>query len=67
MALTLEWRHRIMAWRHELSQHLYQPLGEVGLEAAFTMDQLSLAEALDELTFEPVQPGTPWGAKWEYG
>ncbi len=67
MALTLEWRHRIMAWRHELSQHLYQPLGPVGLEAAFTKEQYSLEEALSQLTFEPVQPGTPWGAKWEYG
>ncbi len=67
MALTLEWRHRIMAWRHELSQHLYQPLGPVALEAAYTMEQFSLDEALSKLSFEPVQPGTPWGAKWEYG
>lgn len=67
MALTLEWRHRIMAWRHELSQHLYQPLGSVALEAAYTMEQYSLDEALAKLSFESVQPGTPWGAKWEYG
>jgi alpha-mannosidase len=56
-----------MAWRHELSQHLYQPLGEVDLEAAFTMEQYSLADALDQLSFEPVETGMPWGAKWEYG
>ncbi|MDY6873877.1 MAG: glycoside hydrolase family 38 C-terminal domain-containing protein [Chloroflexota bacterium] len=67
MALTSEWRHRIMAWRHELSQHLYQPIGAMGLEAAFTMAQFSLAEALAALSFEPVQPGAAWGAKWEYG
>jgi len=67
MALNLEWRHRIMAWRQEISKHLYQPLGELTLEAAFTLDQLTLAEAQAQLTFEPVAPGTPWGAKWEYG
>ena len=67
MALTKEWRHRIMAWRQELSKHLYQPLGGLALEAAFTLDQLTLAEAQTQLSFEPIAPGTPWGAKWEYG
>jgi len=67
MSLTKEWRHRIMAWRHELSQHFYQPLGQVSLEAAFTKEQFRLEEALSQLSFEPVSPGTAWGAKWEYG
>ena len=67
MTLNLEWQHRIMSWRQELSQHLYQPLGEVAWEAAFTYDQLRLDEALEQLSFEPIAPGTPWGAKWEYG
>jgi len=67
MSLTKEWRHRIMAWRHELSQHFYQPLGQVSLEAAFTKKQFRLEEALSQLSFEPVSPGTSWGAKWEYG
>jgi len=67
MALTKEWRHRIMAWRYELSKHFCQPLGGVSLEAAFTKEQYRLEEALSQLTFEPIAPGTPWGSKWEYG
>lgn len=67
MSLTKEWRHRIMAWRHELSQHFYQPLGQVSLEAAFTKKQFRLDEALSQLSFEPISPGTAWGSKWEYG
>ncbi len=67
MALTLEWRHRIMAWRHELSNHFYQVLRPVELKAAFTKDQFRIAEALENLDFKPIPTGTPWGSKWEYG
>ena len=67
MSLTLEWRHRIMAWRHELSKHLYLPLGAIQFEVAFTKDQYRLDRALTELTFELITPGTPWGSKWAYG
>jgi len=67
MALTKEWRHRIMAWRHELSKHFYQAAGTVDLEAAFTPAQYRRAEALEKLSFKPIAPGTPWGSKWEYG
>jgi len=67
MSLTKEWRHRIMAWRHELSKHLYRAVGPVTVEAAFTKDQYRIDEALDKLSFEPISPGTDWGAKWEYG
>ncbi len=67
MSLTHEWRHRIMAWRHELPNHFYQPVGGVSLEAAFTQEQYRLEEALSQLSFEPIAPGTAWGAKWEYG
>ncbi|MBG0784906.1 MAG: alpha-mannosidase [Anaerolineaceae bacterium] len=67
MSLTDEWRHRIMAWREELPRHFYTPLGVMAWEAAFTKAQYRLDEANRELTFEPIVPGTPWGAKWEYG
>ncbi len=67
MALTKEWRHRIMAWRLELSKHLYQPIGTINLEAAFTKAQYSLEQALETLKFVPVSPETAWGGKWEYG
>ena len=67
MSLTDEWRDRIMAWREELPRHFYQPLGSMTWEAAFTKDQFRLEEARDQLTFEPIKPGTAWGSKWEYG
>jgi alpha-mannosidase len=56
-----------MAWREELSRQLYRPLGSLNLEVAFTMDQLTLAEAQSQLNFEPITLGTAWGKKWEYG
>ena len=67
MALTLEWRHRIMAWRHELKNHLFQPLDSISLEGAFTKRQFQVKEALASLSFAPVSPGDAWGSKWEYG
>lgn len=67
MSLSSEWRHRVMAWRHELSKHFYQPLGPVSFEAAFTMEQYRLEQALSDLDYSPIAPGTRWGSKWEYG
>ena len=67
MALTKEWRHRIMAWRHELSKHFYQPIGEIDLQGAFTHEHYGLEEAQTNLDFKPVKQGMRWGSKWEYG
>ena len=67
MSLTLEWKHRVMAWRHELSQNLYQAVSPIALQAAFTRSQYRLEEALRLLTFEEISAETAWGAKWEYG
>jgi alpha-mannosidase len=67
MSLTLEWRHRIMAWREELSKHIYRLIDSLDLEAAFTKEQYHLEKALEALSFKPVTPGTHWGSKWEYG
>jgi len=67
MSLTLEWRHRIMAWRDELSKHLYRFVSPIELDAAITKNQYHVSTALEELSFEPVSPGNQWGAKWEYG
>ncbi len=66
MALTLEWRHRIEAWRRELPRHFYQKLDQISLEAAFTFEQLS-PDAAMALPFLPIQPGNCWGQKWDYG
>ena len=67
MALTKEWRHRIMAWRHELSKHFYQPISQVDLQAGFTFEHYRMEQAQEALDFEPIEPGTRWGSMWEYG
>ena len=67
MSLTLEWRHRVESWRSELTKHLYYPLMPVPLAAAFTHEPYRLEEAAVKLSFAPIQPGTAWGSKWEYG
>jgi alpha-mannosidase len=64
MSLTLEWRHRIMAWREELSKHFYLPLGEISFEASFTKDQYRLDDAQSGLSYSAIAPGQRWGAKW---
>ena len=66
MTLTLEWRHRIDRWRQELPRHLYRSLDTVDLSGFTTTEQLSTEEALSRDS-TPTPPGTPWGAKWEYG
>ena len=66
MALNEEWRDRLDAWRGELKQHFYRPLGEVELSGFATMEHLSPQEALKG-DFQPTPAGTKWGAKWEYG
>jgi alpha-mannosidase len=67
MSLSLEWRHRIMAWRNELTKHLIQPMDTIPLEAAFTKEQYCVDNILSALSFAPITPGTAWGSKWEYG
>lgn len=64
--LTIEWQHRLENWRRELPNHLYRPLGPVALSGFITKEQLTAGQAA-ERGFEPMPPGTPWGAKWEYG
>ena len=59
MALTLEWRHRIMAWRHELAKHFYEVIQPVALEGGFTKDHFQLSEALKNLEFSLLLPEPP--------
>jgi len=66
MALTIEWRRRIDNWRKELPNHFYRALGAVDVSGFTTTEQLTADEALRG-DFEPMSPGTRWGAKWEYG
>jgi alpha-mannosidase len=66
MALTIEWRKRIDNWRAELPAHFYRPLGAVALEGCVTREHLPVEKA-GRGAFKQMPPGTPWGAKWEYG
>lgn len=60
-----EWKDRIRHWIRTLKEDLYEPLGEISLEAFSTMEHLSLEEA-EKGSFVPVQPGFTWGKTWEY-
>ncbi|PWH14137.1 MAG: alpha-mannosidase [Anaerolineae bacterium] len=66
MALPLEWQRRLENWQKALWNACYRPLGEVTFTGFTTLEQLTPAEALQR-AFRPMPPGTPWGAKWEYG
>lgn len=66
MALAMEWKRRIDRWRQELPRHFYRPLGTLDLDGYTTQEQLTPEQALQG-AFRPLPPGTPWGAKWEYG
>ena len=57
---------RIHAWRQEMKNHLYTPIGTVDFEGFTTFDRLTpqQAEAHD---MQPFPAGTKWGACWEYG
>ena len=65
VALNIEWRHRIEQWRKALRRLIYRPLGAIDLSGFTTIEQLS-PEAAKEGPFQPMPPGTKWGAKWEY-
>ncbi|MBR2823401.1 MAG: alpha-mannosidase [Clostridia bacterium] len=60
-----EWRRRLDHWIDTLKRDFYHPLGPIPVEAAFTMDHLTPAEAM-ERTFAPIAPGSSWGRTWEY-
>ncbi len=58
-------RQRLEAWRKELKNHLYTPVGTVDFSGFTTLDRLTPEDAANR----PVQPfpaGTKWGACWEY-
>jgi alpha-mannosidase len=66
MALTIEWKNRVDAWRKELPNHFYTRLGAVEFAGFTTHDRLSV-EAAASGPFRPMPPGTAWGRKWQYG
>lgn len=66
MALTIEWKHRIELWEKALWEACYKPIQPLLLEGFATTEHLSPQQALQG-AFQPMPPGTAWGAKWEYG
>jgi alpha-mannosidase len=66
MALREEWRRRVDRWQELMWENFYRPVGAIPLEGFTTHDFLSAEEAQRQ-AFRPMQPGSPWGSKWEYG
>lgn len=66
MALTPEWENRIKRWERTLWEAIYVPVQEISLEGFTTTLRLTYEQAIQE-HFVSMPPGTPWGAKWEYG
>ena len=66
MPLNKEWQHRVKRWETALWNSCYRPLGEITLNGYITTESLSPNQVLNR-AFVPMPPGTPWGAKWEYG
>lgn len=66
MTLAAEMDGRIKIWMEELKKHIFIRLGEIRFEGWLTRDRISYEEALKQ-EYKPMEPGTPWGGKWEYG
>jgi len=58
-------RQRLQAWRQELKNHLYTPVGTVGFEGFTTFDRLTPERAAG-MEKRPFPVGMKWGACWEY-
>ena len=52
-------RQRIQAWRQELKNHLYTPVGPVDFVGLTTFDRLTPAQAA-ALPMRPFPAGTKW-------
>ena len=63
--MTSEWKRRLDHWIETLKKDFYHPLGEIQVEAFFTMDHLTPQEAALR-SFSPMAPGEKWGHAWEY-
>ena len=58
-------RQRLQAWRQEMKNHLYTPVGAVEFAGFTTFDRLTPARA-EAMPMQPFPAGTKWGACWEY-
>ncbi len=58
-------RQRIQAWRQEMKNHLYTPVGTVDFAGFTTFDRLT-PESAASMPMQVFPAGTKWGACWEY-
>ena len=56
---------RLQAWRQEMKNHLYTPVGTVDFSGFTTFDRLKPEDAA-ERPMQAFPAGTKWGACWEY-
>ena len=56
---------RLQAWRQEMKNHLYTPVGTVDF-AGFTTFERLMPESAASMEMRPFPVGTKWGACWEY-
>ena len=58
-------RQRLEAWRQEMKNHLYTPVGTVNFAGFTTFDRLT-PESAASMEMRPFPVGTKWGKCWEY-
>ncbi len=58
-------RQRIDAWRKEMKNHLYTPVGRVDFAGFTTFDRLT-PERAASMEMRPFPVGAKWGECWEY-
>ena len=58
-------RQRLEAWRQEMKNHLYTPVGEVAFDGFTTFDRLA-PECAASTPMRPFPVGEKWGKCWEY-
>ena len=56
---------RLQAWRQEMKNHLYTPVGTVDFSGFTTFDRLKPEDAAEH-PMQAFPAGTKWGACWEY-
>ena len=56
---------RLQAWRQEMKNHLYTPVGTVDFSGFTTFDRLKPEDAATR-AMQPFPAGTKWGECWEY-
>ena len=66
MNIGRQWEDRLRIWSEQFEKHYFTACAPLSLSFFTTMDQLAFDEAVKG-RFVPVQPGTRWGKKWEYG